>query len=285
MLFNGLMNLFRLLILLHLTERPAVRPPVYCRRASGATGWARRAVAGPGCQIPPRAPTRPHRLERHGDVRVRRVLLAAGPRRSRGPRLPRGRERPISRTGCSTCASCATVCSRRSRGASGRPTCRPPIGTARTATTGATRRGRQYRIYCRSPPGADVEQVILDVNAVAEGHEFCDAANPGRQPGRAPPGVRGRHRRAPPLHHPFPRSRPRGNALPDVIPDVVCNRGLGQRQSDAVLHPPGSDHAAALPGAAAHTGARRRGGRAGLRGARRHFQLRASGRAARSATS
>ena len=34
--------------------------------------------------------------------------------------------------------------------------------------------GREYRIYCRRHVDRDEEQVILDVNTLAEGHEFCD---------------------------------------------------------------------------------------------------------------
>ena len=34
--------------------------------------------------------------------------------------------------------------------------------------------GQEYRVYCRRPVADDVEQVTLDVNALAEGHEYCD---------------------------------------------------------------------------------------------------------------
>ena len=34
--------------------------------------------------------------------------------------------------------------------------------------------GREYRIHCRTPVDLDEEAVILDVNALAQGHEFCD---------------------------------------------------------------------------------------------------------------
>ena len=33
---------------------------------------------------------------------------------------------------------------------------------------------REYRVYCRKPAADGAEQVTLDVNAVAEGHEYCD---------------------------------------------------------------------------------------------------------------
>lgn len=37
--------------------------------------------------------------------------------------------------------------------------------------------GQEYRVYCRKPVDSEVEQVTLDVNAVAEGHEYCDVGS------------------------------------------------------------------------------------------------------------
>ena len=34
--------------------------------------------------------------------------------------------------------------------------------------------GQEYRVYCRKPVADEAEQVTLDVNALAEGHEYCD---------------------------------------------------------------------------------------------------------------
>ena len=34
--------------------------------------------------------------------------------------------------------------------------------------------GQEYRVYCRRTVDDDAEQVTLDVNALAEGHEYCD---------------------------------------------------------------------------------------------------------------
>ena len=82
--------------------------------------------------------------------------------------------------------------------------------------------GRQYRIYCRSPLGADVEQIILDVNALAEGHEFCDAAildvSPDERLLAYAVDTVGRRRYTIRF-----RDLAAGEALPDVIPDVVCS--------------------------------------------------------------
>ena len=37
--------------------------------------------------------------------------------------------------------------------------------------------GQEYRIYCRKPVDGEVEHVMLDVNAVAKGHEYCDVGS------------------------------------------------------------------------------------------------------------
>ena len=37
--------------------------------------------------------------------------------------------------------------------------------------------GQEYRIYCRKPVDGETEHVMLDVNAVAKGHEYCDVGS------------------------------------------------------------------------------------------------------------
>jgi oligopeptidase B len=37
--------------------------------------------------------------------------------------------------------------------------------------------GREYRIYCRKPVDGEAEHVMLDVNTVAKGHEYCDVGS------------------------------------------------------------------------------------------------------------
>ena len=82
--------------------------------------------------------------------------------------------------------------------------------------------GRQYRIYCRTPLDADAEQVVLDVNLLAEGHEFCDAAilavSPDERLLAYAVDTVGRRRYAIRF-----RDLATGADLPDVIPDVVCD--------------------------------------------------------------
>ena len=86
--------------------------------------------------------------------------------------------------------------------------------------------GREYPIYCRRALGAagaqGEEEVLLDVNAVAEGHAFCEVGSRRVSPdgrllayavdtvGRRRYGVRFRDLDA-------------GRELPDLIPDVTAN--------------------------------------------------------------
>ncbi len=80
--------------------------------------------------------------------------------------------------------------------------------------------GRQYRIHCRSALDARGEQIILDVNALAEGHEFCDAAildvSPDERLLAYAVDTVGRRRYAIRFRDLAARAE-----LPDVIPDVV----------------------------------------------------------------
>ena len=100
--------------------------------------------------------------------------------------------------------------------------------------------GRQYRIHCRSPLDAGGEQIILDVNALAEGHEFCDAAildvSPDERLLAYAVDTVGRRRYAIRF-----RDLAAGADLPDVLPDVVCeavwandNRTLFYTRQDPV---------------------------------------------------
>ena len=90
--------------------------------------------------------------------------------------------------------------------------------------------GREYEIHCRRPIAAsggpdapaDGEQVILDVNHVAEGHEFCQVASRPVSPGGRllayAVDTVGRRQYAIRV-----RDLDTGDELPDVIPDVTSN--------------------------------------------------------------
>ncbi len=124
---------------------------------------------------PPIAARRPHRLERHGDVRVDEYYWL------------RNRDDPDVRAYLEAenayledrLLPVRELRERLFEEIKGRI---PQTDVSAPYRDGAHRYywryedGRQYRIHCRSPLDAGGEQVILDVNALAEGHEFCDAA-------------------------------------------------------------------------------------------------------------
>jgi oligopeptidase B len=107
--------------------------------------------------------------------KARPVRLAARARHPRGTRLPASRKRlPGSLPGRP--GPCANSCSKRSRAASSKPTCRcPPWGPYLYYTR--TTAGDEYPRHYRCPRPADdsntvdesQEQLLLDPNALANG--------------------------------------------------------------------------------------------------------------------
>ncbi len=121
---------------------------------------------------PARRPARAashHQPRRHARGRL---LLAAREDRSRGDRLPRGRERLRRRGDAAARGASARRSTTRCSAASSRPTCRCP--TARTAgsTTRAPTRACSTRSCAASAATDAPEQVLLDLNELAEGHRF-----------------------------------------------------------------------------------------------------------------
>ena len=126
--------------------------------------------------------------------------------------------------------------------------------------------GREYEIHCRRPlesavgpaAAADGEQVILDVNRVAAGHEFCQVASRPVSPsghllayavdtvGRRQYTIRVRDLAA-------------GEELAGRHRRRHLQHRLGGRRQVVLLRPPRPDHAAPVPDPAAS--ARRRSGR------------------------
>ena len=82
--------------------------------------------------------------------------------------------------------------------------------------------GKEYRIYCRRTLQDDAEQVILDVNAEAKGHEYCDVdtldVSPDAHILAYAVDTVGRRRYAIRF-----RNLASGEILADVIPDVTSN--------------------------------------------------------------
>ncbi|HXG34899.1 MAG TPA: S9 family peptidase [Bryobacteraceae bacterium] len=86
-----------------------------------------------------------------------------------------------------------------------------------------TEEGRNYPIYCRKKGSLDSpEEVLLDVNAVAEGHKFCSAPPPAVSPGQdlMAYAVDTVGRRFYTIRF---KNLATGEILPDVIPNVTGN--------------------------------------------------------------
>ena len=169
---------------------------------------------------PPIAARRPHRLEQHGDVRVDEYYWL----RDRNDPEVRGYLEAENAYLEDRLLHVRELRERLFEEIKGRI---PQTDVSAPYRDGAHRYywryedGRQYRIHCRSPLDAGGEQVILDVNALAEGHEFCDAAildvSPDERLLAYAVDTVGRRRYAIRF-----RDLVTGAELADVIPDVVC---------------------------------------------------------------
>ena len=139
---------------------------------------------------PPPWPTRPVTTEHHGRTRIDDYewLREKGPR---GDGVPRGGERLHRGSAPPTLPTCGRRSSTRSRPAPWRPTSRCRPATAASGTTAAPSRARSTAPPAASRSGPDDwtpptpdedcapdqpalpgEQVLLDLDALAEGHEF-----------------------------------------------------------------------------------------------------------------
>ena len=208
---------------------------------------------------PPRAPPRPRRLERHGDVRVDEYYWL---RDCDDPEVRayleaendylEDRLRPVHEL--------RERLFEEIRGRIPQTDVSAPYRDGTHRYYWRYEDGRQYRLYCRSPLDAagGGEQIILDVDALAEGHEFCDAAildiSPDERLLAYAVDTVGRRRYAIRF-----RDLAADADLPDVVPDVVCeavwandNRTLFYTRQDPVTlrpfqvrrHTLGSDAAA-----------------------------------------
>jgi oligopeptidase B len=136
-----------------------------------------------------------------------------------------------------------------------------------------TEAGKDYPVYCRRKASLEApEQILVDVNALAVGHEFCSVPFPAISPDgtRMVYAMDTAGRRFYSLHF---QDLATGQMLPEVIPEATFNVVCSQRQQDRLLHPPAPGQAALvtdLPPRAGHRSGRRH---AGVRGTRRHLQL------------
>ena len=178
---------------------------------------------------PPRAPRRPHRHEKHGDVRVDDYHWL---RERDNPEVREYLEAENAHVG-EALADTADFEERLFEEIKGRIKQTDMSVPYREGDFRYYRRyedGREYEIHCRrgmaeagdSAAAADGEQVILDVNRVAEGHEFCQVAarpvSPSERLLAYAVDTVGRRQYAIRV-----RDLATGEDLPDVIADVTAN--------------------------------------------------------------
>ena len=109
-----------------------------------------------------------------------------------------------------------------------------------------TEDGRDYPVHARKRGSLDAEEeVILDVNALAEGHDFFAAfpevSSAGDMMAWAED-TRGRR-----IYTVRVRNLATGETYPESIEGCVRQHGVGRGQPDPLLHKTGSRHAAFVP--------------------------------------
>ena len=174
---------------------------------------------------PPRAPRRPHRLEKHGDVRVDEYYWLRD-REDPEVRAYLDAENAWLRGELAHTEALQEELFEEIKGRIRQTDMSVPYREGAYLYHRRYEDGREYPLYCRralDAAGAQGdEEVLLDVNAVAEGHAFCEVGSRRVSPdgrllayavdtvGRRRYGVRFRDLDA-------------GRELPDLIPDVTAN--------------------------------------------------------------
>ena len=174
---------------------------------------------------PPRAPRRPHRLEKHGDVRVDEYYWLRD-REDPEVRAYLDAENAWLRGELAHTEALQEELFEEIKGRIRQTDMSAPYREGAYLYHHRFEDGREYPIYCRRALGAGGaegdEEVLLDVNAVAEGHAFCEVGSRRVSPdgqllayavdtvGRRRYGVRFRDLGA-------------RRELPDLIPDVTAN--------------------------------------------------------------
>ena len=173
----------------------------------------------------PSAPRRPHRLEKHGDVRVDDYYWLRD-REDPEVRACLDAENAWVRGELAHTEALQEELFEEIKGRIKQTDMSVPYREGAYLYHRRYEDGREYPVYCRRALGAGGEQgeekVLLDVNAVAEGHAFCEVGSRRVSPdgrllayavdtvGRRRYGVRFRDLDA-------------GRELPDLIPDVTAN--------------------------------------------------------------
>ena len=173
----------------------------------------------------PSAPRRPHRLEKHGDVRVDEYYWLRD-REDPEVRAYLDAENAWVRGELAHTEALQEELFEEIKGRIKQTDMSVPYREGAYLYHRRYEDGREYPVYCRRALGAagaqGDEEVLLDVNAVAEGHAFCEVGSRRVSPdgrllayavdtvGRRRYGVRFRDLDA-------------GRELPDLIPDVTAN--------------------------------------------------------------
>ena len=186
---------------------------------------------------PPRAPQRPQRLEKHGDVRVDDYYWLRN-REDPAVRAYLEAENAWLRESLAHASGLEETLFEEIKGRIRQTDMSVPYREGEYLYHRRYEDGREYPIHCRrpfdgaAPPGG--EEVILDVNAVAAGHAFCDVGSHRV----SPDGLRlayavdtvGRRRYTIRFS-----DLDTGDDLPDLIPDVTANVAWAAG-SDAVFY-------------------------------------------------
>ena len=171
---------------------------------------------------PPAASRRPHRLEKHGDVRVDDYYWL---RERENPEVIQylEDENAYVREVMAHTADFEQRLFEEIKGRIKQTDMSVPYREGAYLYYRRYEEGREYAIYCRRLiDGAADERVILDGNAVAHGHEFCDVGSRRVSPNELSLAYAvdtvGRRQYAIRF-----RDLTSGEDLPDVIPDVTAN--------------------------------------------------------------
>ena len=214
------------------------------------------------------------------------MVLAAGPRRPRGDRVPRGRERVHGRRARPHAGVPGAAVRGDPRAGSRRPTSPRRSATARGTTSRARSRAASTRSTAGGPPArgtGEQETVLLDENVLAGDSPYFAlggfAISPSHDLLAYSTDYSGGERYT--LRF---RDLRTGEDLPDTVEDVLLRARLVRRQPHDLLRAP-RRHRAAVPGLAPRARHRRRRRRPRLRGGRRAVLRRRRPHAQRQATS
>lgn len=123
--------------------------------------------------VPPVAPKRPHRLEKHGDVRIDDYYWLRDRDDPEVVAYLEG-ENAYQQAVMAGTADFEARLFEEIKGRIKQTDMSVPYREGDYRYYRRVEDGRDYKIYCRASIGSEAEEILLDVNMVAAGHEFCD---------------------------------------------------------------------------------------------------------------